>query len=107
MSFLRVVRRWTSATITCVAMNAIGDTLPQWIIRSFQSEDLPGCLILYREGLIGGHIAENDTGLDIDDIESSYMRVGGNHFWVAQAVNPDGTAGPLVGMVGVQHFDGT
>ena len=38
---------------------------------------------LYREGLLGGKLAENDTGLDIDDIESAYMKPG-NHFWVAE-----------------------
>ena len=35
-------------------------------IRPFQREDLPTCSKLYREGLLGGRIAENDTGLDID-----------------------------------------
>ncbi|HTW95369.1 MAG TPA: GNAT family N-acetyltransferase [Tepidisphaeraceae bacterium] len=86
-------------------MNGVGDTSPRWIIRSFKPEDLPGCRTLYREGLIGGKIAENDTGLDIDDIESAYMRTRGNHFWVAELIEP--APAPLVGMIGVQHFDGT
>ena len=38
-------------------------------VRSFRKGDLPECSRLYREGLIGGKLAENDTGLDIDDIE--------------------------------------
>jgi len=88
-------------------MNEPGDKSPSWIIRGFKPEDLPACRILYREGLIGGHIAENDTGLDIDDIESAYMQTPGNHFWVAQVVNPDRSPGSVVGMIGVQHFDGT
>src|SRR2546422_107547 len=50
-------------------------------IRSFRKEDLPACTRLYREGLIGGKIAENDTGLDIDDIDSAYMSNPGSHFW--------------------------
>ena len=38
---------------------------------------------LYREGLLGGKIAENDSGLDIDDIGSAYLTPPGNCFWVA------------------------
>jgi putative acetyltransferase len=68
-------------------------------IRSFRPSDLPACQVLYRDGLLGGKLAENDTGLDIDDIESAYMRPG-NHFWVAET--PDGN---VVGMIGVQHHD--
>lgn len=68
-------------------------------VRSFRPSDLPDCRRLYVEGLLGGKLAENDTGLDIDDIESAYMRAG-NHFWVAET--PDGQ---VVGMIGVQHHD--
>jgi ribosomal protein S18 acetylase RimI-like enzyme len=70
-----------------------------WTIRSFRAEDLPACGQLYREGLLGGKIAENDTGLDIDDIEAVYMNQRGNHFWVAQ-IEPT----QIVGMIGVQHY---
>jgi ribosomal protein S18 acetylase RimI-like enzyme len=69
-------------------------------IRSFQPADLPACRKLYNEGLLGGTLAENDTGLDIDDIEAVYMRTSGNHFWVAQS-----RAGEIVGMIGVQHHE--
>jgi ribosomal protein S18 acetylase RimI-like enzyme len=69
-------------------------------IRSFKSSDLPACRKLYVEGLLGGKLAENDTGLDIDDIESAYMKTPGNHFWVAESEE-----GKLVGMIGVQHHD--
>jgi GNAT superfamily N-acetyltransferase len=72
----------------------------QWMIRDFRPADLPACRKLYVEGLLGGKLAENDTGLDIDDIESVYMNTSGNHFWVAE--NHDGQ---LVGMIGVQHHD--
>lgn len=68
-------------------------------IRSFRPSDLPACRVLYREGLLGGKLAENDTGLDIDDIESAYMKPG-NHFWVAESED-----GRIVGMIGVQHHD--
>jgi putative acetyltransferase len=69
-------------------------------IRSFRACDLPACRKLYSEGLIGGKIAENDTGLDIDDIESAYMRMPGNHLFVA-----DVDGGEIVGMIGVQHHE--
>ena len=69
-------------------------------IRSFCAADMAACRKLYKEGLIGGKIAENDTGLDIDDIETVYMNCPGNHFWVAEL--PDGA---VVGMIGVQHHE--
>src|SRR5205814_7593554 len=81
------------------------------LIRSFRATDLPACQRLYVEGLIGGRIAENDTGFDIDDIESAYMKTPGNHFWVATAPALDGepgwdpSTGEVIGMVGVQHHD--
>ena len=80
-------------------------------IRSFRKEDLAACTKLYREGLIGGKIAENDTGLDIDDIESAYMNKPGGHFWVAETVgvaaadSGDGAAREIIGMVGVQQHE--
>jgi ribosomal protein S18 acetylase RimI-like enzyme len=75
-------------------------TPPQAKIRSFKPADLPACRKLYVDGLLGGKLAENDTGLDIDDIEAVYMHTPGNHFWVAE--NPQGH---VVGMIGVQHHD--
>jgi ribosomal protein S18 acetylase RimI-like enzyme len=69
------------------------------IVRSFRKGDLPHCSRLYREGLIGGKLAENDTGLDIDDIESAYMNHDGSHFWVAEH------EGNIVGMIGVQGHE--
>ena len=72
---------------------------PPWTIRSFRPADLPACRKLYVEGLLGGKLAENDTGLDIDDIDAVYMHTAGNHFWVAEI------GGQIVGMIGVQHHD--
>src|SRR4051794_760640 len=66
-------------------------------IRSFREADLPACRKLYVEGLLAGKLAENDTGFDIDDIKSAYMRPG-SHFWVAES-----SEGDVVGMIGVQH----
>jgi GNAT superfamily N-acetyltransferase len=78
----------------------MGENSQQWHVRSFRPGDLPVCRKLYVEGLLGGQLAENDTGLDIDDIESVYMGTEGNHFWVAE-----NEAGEIVGMIGVQHHD--
>jgi ribosomal protein S18 acetylase RimI-like enzyme len=69
-------------------------------IRSFAPGDQSACNRLYREGLIGGSLSENDTGADLDDIHTVYMRPG-NHFWVAES--PPG--GEVVGMIGVQHHE--
>jgi ribosomal protein S18 acetylase RimI-like enzyme len=69
-------------------------------IRSFRREDLCACTKLYREGLIGGTIAESDTGLDIDDIETAYMSSPECHFWVAE-----GEDGQVWGMIGVQGHE--
>jgi ribosomal protein S18 acetylase RimI-like enzyme len=76
---------------------------PAVTIRSFRREDLPACRKLYKEGLLGGKLAENDTGLDIDDIEQAYMCSPDNHFWVAETLGPKGRE--IVGMIGVQHHD--
>ena len=71
-------------------------------IRSFRDADLPACRRLYREGLLAGKLAENDTGFDIDDISLAYMKKPGSHFWVAQSPEDE-----IVGMIGVQsHEDG-
>jgi ribosomal protein S18 acetylase RimI-like enzyme len=75
-------------------------------VRSFRPADMAACRQLYVDGLLGGKLAENDTGLDIDDIDQAYMRTEGNHFWVAETTaQTDGKAGEVVGMIGVQHFD--
>ena len=71
-------------------------------LRSFQASDLAACQKLYRDGIISGKIAENDSGLDVDDIEAAYMKPQGNHFWVAQT-----PGGEIVGMIGVMLSDGT
>jgi ribosomal-protein-alanine N-acetyltransferase len=76
------------------------DPSPSWTVHSFRPEDLPTCRKLYIEGLLGGKLAENDTGLDIDDIEAVYMHTSGNHFWVAE-----NQPRQVVGMIGVQHHE--
>ncbi len=75
---------------------------PTYRIRSFRREDMAACTQLYREGLLGGKIAENDTGLDIDDIDQAYMSKPGSHFWVAELTPPKAD---IVGMIGVQQHE--
>ena len=78
----------------------------QFAIRSFRREDLPACTQLYVDGLIGGKMAENDTGVDIDDIESAYMQSPGSHFWVAQTPAVGNGGGQhVIGMIGVQQHE--
>ena len=86
-------------------------------IRSFAPADQDACLRLYRDGLLGGQLAANDTGLDIDDIAAAYLADPLNHFWVAEitdaAADPQfapflgegDVSGTVVGMIGVQHHD--
>jgi ribosomal protein S18 acetylase RimI-like enzyme len=69
-------------------------------VRSFRPEDCAACRTLFVEGLIGGKIAENDTGLDIDDIPTAYMSSPDNHFWIAE-----NKQGEIVGMIGVQQHE--
>src|SRR5688572_29217534 len=77
-----------------------------YVVRSFRREDIQACTQLYVEGLLGGRIAENDTGLDIDDIDSAYMNKPGSHFWVAETVGvADGAAKQVIGMIGVQQHE--
>jgi ribosomal protein S18 acetylase RimI-like enzyme len=85
-----------------------------YVVRSFRRADIAACTQLYVEGLLGGKIAENDTGLDIDDIERAYMNKPGSHFWIAETVGPlaDGGRGgagsatkQIIGMIGVQQHE--
>src|SRR5436190_17336987 len=79
---------------------------PPYVIRSFRRDDIQAVTQLYVEGLLGGKLAENDTGLDIDDIESAYMSKPGSHFWVAETLGEsDGRIGEVVGMIGVQTHE--
>jgi len=70
-------------------------------VRSYEPRDRDGVQRLYTEGLLGGRLAENDTGFDIDDVELAYLSNPGSHFWIAEDVH----TGELVGMIGVQQHD--
>lgn len=85
--------------------------MPPFRVRSFRPEDQGACKALYVDGLIGGSIAENDTGMDIDDIDAAYMRPDACQFWVAEAPCSEGGNGgdnhawTVVGMIGVQAYE--
>jgi ribosomal protein S18 acetylase RimI-like enzyme len=66
-------------------------------VRPFCGDDAAACKALYVEGLIAPKLADNDTGLDIEDIRAAYVPDDGGQFFVA--VN---AAGEVVGMIGVQ-----
>lgn len=69
------------------------------VIRSFEPRDHAAVKQLYRDGLLGGHLATNDTGYDIDDIQHAYMEAPGSHFWVGEC------EGEVIGTIGVQQLD--
>ena len=81
--------------------------LAMYRVRTFRDGDAESCLRLYRDGLLGGQLAGNDTGLDIDDIAEAYLADPMNHFWVAETTADNAEFGPdvVVGMIGVQHHD--
>ena len=83
------------------------DWLAMYRVRTFREGDAAACLRLYRDGLLGGQLADNDTGLDIDDIAEAYLADPMNHFWVAETTADHAQDGPdlVVGMIGVQHHD--
>jgi ribosomal protein S18 acetylase RimI-like enzyme len=66
-------------------------------VRSYEPRDQEVVKHLYLEGLIGGRIAPNDTGVDIDNVQKAYFSTPGNHLWVAE-----NQKGEVVGMIAVQ-----
>lgn len=85
-------------------------------IRPYNDGDGPHCKSLYSQGLLGGKLAPNDTGIDIDDIRSAYLLDPHSGFWVAHLrpqadpalatwLGPEDKPGMVVGMVGVQHHE--
>ena len=68
-------------------------------IRTFEPPDHAAVKELYLNGLLGGQLASNDTGFDIDDIRLAYFSNPNSHFWVADA------DGQIIGMIGVQQLE--
>lgn len=69
-------------------------------IRSYEARDREVCRRLYEEARLDGSSPSNDTGADVEDIESAYMRSPDSHFWVAES-----RSGEVVGMIGVQQHE--
>lgn len=67
------------------------------VVRRFKSDDQTEVSRLYTAGLLKGHIAPNDTGADIENIEAAYFHDEASYFWVADH------NGQVVGMIGVAH----
>lgn len=97
------------------AGEARADVESLYRIRSFREEDAQRVRELYTEGLLGGQLAGNDTGVDIDNVAEAYLSSPQSHFWVAETteaaaqakevLGPDARPGYIVGMIGVQHHD--
>lgn len=86
-------------------MESLGELA--FVVRSYRAADRDACQRLFVEGLIGGKIAEGDTGTDLRCVESHYLGINGNHFWIAE-LSEGADAGAVVGMIGVQgHGEGT
>jgi N-acetylglutamate synthase-like GNAT family acetyltransferase len=64
-------------------------------VRTYSEGDGPSVSRLYDQGLLEGQLAANDTGADIDNIQSAYFDNPRHHFWVAEY------DGKIIGMIGV------
>lgn len=69
--------------------------MEQLIVRRYEPADHKAVSRLYTHGLLGGYIADNDTGADIENIAEAYLNAERSNFWVAVL------EGKVVGMVGV------
>ena len=66
-------------------------------VRLARADDYAALRLLFRQGLIGGQLRDNDTGADIENVEEAYFSdEGQSALWVADH-NDD-----IIGMIGVQ-----
>lgn len=71
--------------------------LEQVRIELATEDDQAAALELFREGLEEGHIRENDTGADVENLREAYLDdEGQSGFWVARYNDL------VIGMIGVQ-----
>ncbi len=68
-------------------------------VRTYRPSDQQAVRRLYDEGRLEGTVQPNDTGADIDNIESEYLSKDRTHFWVAYYQDC------VVGMIGVDEAD--
>lgn len=77
--------------------SSVDFSLEKVSLRLACPEDHPALRKLFRAGLIEGHVADNDTGADIENIQEAYFSDdGASALWVAAYDND------VVGMIGVQ-----
>ena len=70
----------------------------QVVMRLANNADQPVLRELFDRGVVEGHVPNNDTGADIDNLTDGYFAdAGGSAFWVADC------HGVVIGMVGVQQ----
>ena len=71
--------------------------ISQLVLRLATEQDQPVLRELFDNGVVEGHVPNNDTGADIDNIVEGYFSDGGQSaFWVADC------HGVITGMIGVQ-----
>ncbi|MDP7005321.1 MAG: GNAT family N-acetyltransferase [Phycisphaerales bacterium] len=68
-------------------------------IRSADENDVSTLRELFEKSRLDGHIAENDTGADLDHLMAGYFECKDSGFWVAQYEDV------IVGMIGVQRIN--
>jgi GNAT superfamily N-acetyltransferase len=77
-----------------------GQMAASYIIRSYQSTDLPECQALFRKAMLDSRMPlayiKKCCQMDIADIAATYMDVEGGHWWVAVQENN------IIGQVAVQ-----
>ena len=67
-------------------------------VRDASERDYEALRHLFEAGLLEGEVSDNDTGADIDNLQSAYFADDGQSgFWVADR------GGQVIGMVGVQN----
>ncbi len=67
------------------------------LLRSAEPGDFDEIRALFHAGVGEGHVRENDTGADIEDLEAGYFSDEGDScFWVATHGDE------IIGMIGVQ-----
>lgn len=70
------------------------------VIRPADAGDEDGVLALFAEGVSSGTTAQNECGVDLENLESAYLESDGDSgFWVAEA------GSEIVGMIGVQVYE--
>ena len=107
---LRRAERGLWARIRLISMDGAGcyndDTVSLELppiavtVRSYQPADAASCKRLFSEGRMNGVVVENDTAVDLDDIQGAYFGSGGCFF---VALNSDNV---ILGMIGVQQHEG-